>query len=102
MGLALTGDKLSAEQAAAWGLIWKCVDDAELGAAADALVARFATGPTRGLAAIKESLQRSGANDLEAQLDLERDLQSQLGASHDYAVGVNAFLQKRPARFEGR
>jgi 2-(1,2-epoxy-1,2-dihydrophenyl)acetyl-CoA isomerase len=102
MGLALTGDKLSAEQAAAWGLIWKCVDDAELGAAADALVAQFATGPTRGLAAIKESLQRSGANDLEAQLDLERDMQRVLGYGDDYREGVAAFVDKRPPRFTGR
>jgi len=102
MGLALTGDKLSAEQAAAWGLIWKCVDDAELGTAADALVAQFAAGPTRGLAAIKESLQRSGANDLEAQLDLERDMQRALGYGDDYREGVAAFVDKRPPRFSGR
>jgi 2-(1,2-epoxy-1,2-dihydrophenyl)acetyl-CoA isomerase len=102
MGLALTGDKLSAEQAAAWGLIWKCVDDAELGATADALVTQFATGPTRGLAAIKESLQRSGANDLLAQLDLERDMQRTLGYGDDYREGVAAFVEKRPPRFTGR
>ncbi len=102
MGLALTGDKLSAEQAAAWGLIWKCVDDAELGATADALVTQFATGPTRGLAAIKESLQRSGAHDLLAQLDLERDMQRTLGYGDDYREGVAAFVEKRPPRFTGR
>jgi 2-(1,2-epoxy-1,2-dihydrophenyl)acetyl-CoA isomerase len=102
MGLALTGDRLSAEQAAAWGLIWKCVDDAELGAAADTLVTQFATGPTRGLAAIKESLQRSGANDLLAQLDLERDMQRTLGYGDDYREGVAAFVEKRPPRFTGR
>ena len=102
MGLALTGDKLSAELAAAWGLIWKCVDDAELGTAADALVAQFAAGPTRGLAAIKESLQRSGANDLETQLDLERDMQRALGYGDDYREGVAAFVEKRPPKFTGR
>jgi 2-(1,2-epoxy-1,2-dihydrophenyl)acetyl-CoA isomerase len=102
MGLALTGDKLSAEQAAAWGLIWKCVDDAELGATADTLVTQFATGPTRGLAAIKESLQRSGANGLLAQLDLERDMQRTLGYGDDYREGVAAFVEKRPPRFTGR
>jgi len=102
MGLALTGDKLSAEQAAAWGLIWKCVDDAELGTAAAALVAQFAAGPTRGLAAIKQALQRSGANELEAQLDLERDMQRALGYSDDYREGVAAFVDKRPPRFTGR
>jgi len=102
MGLALTGDRLSAEQAAAWGLIWKCVDDAELPAAAEALVTQFAAGPTRGLAAIKESLQRSGGNGLEAQLDLERDMQRALGYSDDYREGVAAFVDKRPPRFSGR
>jgi 2-(1,2-epoxy-1,2-dihydrophenyl)acetyl-CoA isomerase len=102
MGLALTGDKLSAEQAAAWGLIWKCVDDDELMPSAEALAAQFAAGPTRGLAAIKASLQRSGANSLEAQLDLERETQRALGYSDDYREGVAAFVDKRPPKFAGR
>jgi 2-(1,2-epoxy-1,2-dihydrophenyl)acetyl-CoA isomerase len=89
-------------RAMAWGLIWKCVDDAELPAAAEALVAQFAAGPTRGLAAIKESLQRSGGNGLEVQLDLERDMQRAWGCSDDYREGVAAFVDKRPPRFSGR
>ena len=96
MGLAMLGDKLSAEQAAAWGLIWQCVDDAELPAVADRLLAHFATAPTRGLARTKEALYASPANTLEAQLDLERDFMRELGYSDDYREGVAAFVAKRP------
>ena len=102
MGLAMFGDKLSAEQAAEWGLIWKCVEDAELGTAADALLAQLAQAPTRGLAAIKRALYASWGNTLEDALDLERDLQRELGGSADYREGVDAFLNKRPPRFTGK
>jgi 2-(1,2-epoxy-1,2-dihydrophenyl)acetyl-CoA isomerase len=102
MGMAILGDKISAEQAAAWGLIWQCVDDAELPAAADKLAAHFAQAPTRGLARTKQAIYASGANSLEAQLDLERDLMRELGASDDYREGVAAFMAKRPPKFTGR
>jgi 2-(1,2-epoxy-1,2-dihydrophenyl)acetyl-CoA isomerase len=101
MALAMLGDKLPAEQAAQWGLIWRCVDDAELAPAVDALLQQLAQAPTRGLAAIKRALHASERNDLDAQLALERDLQRELGYSDDYREGVAAFVGKRAPRFTG-
>jgi 2-(1,2-epoxy-1,2-dihydrophenyl)acetyl-CoA isomerase len=102
MGLALLGDKLSAEDAAAWGLIWRCVDDADFSAVVDKLLQQLAHAPTRGLAAIKQALNASVGNTLAEQLDLERDLQRTLGESADYREGVAAFIAKRPPQFSGR
>jgi 2-(1,2-epoxy-1,2-dihydrophenyl)acetyl-CoA isomerase len=101
IGLAMIGDKLSAEQAAAWGLIWKCVDDLEFPASVEALVQQLSTAATRGLAATKRAIYAAGGNTLESQLDLERDLQRVLGRSADYREGVSAFAAKRQPRFTG-
>jgi 2-(1,2-epoxy-1,2-dihydrophenyl)acetyl-CoA isomerase len=101
MGLTLLGDKLSAQQAADWGLIWKCVEDAELMATVDALLAQLAQAPTRGLVATRRALHAGATATLEAQLDLERDLQRELGYSADYREGVAAFLAKRAPEFTG-
>ncbi|MEO6749791.1 MAG: 2-(1,2-epoxy-1,2-dihydrophenyl)acetyl-CoA isomerase PaaG [Casimicrobiaceae bacterium] len=102
MGLAMLGDKLSAADAAAWGLIWQCIDDDAFAAHVDALVARLALAPMRALAAIKSALRASPHNTLEAQLDVERDVQRGLGRSADYREGVAAFLAKRAPAFLGR
>ena len=99
--LAMLGEKLSAAQAEAWGLIWKCVDDDRLAAETDALARHLATAPTLGLARTKQALQASGLNTLDAQLDLERDFMRELGRSADYREGVAAFLDKRTPRFTG-
>ena len=101
-GLSLLGDKLPAEQAAEWGLIWQCVEDAELKPTTDKLLAALAVAPTTGLAAAKRAIQSSAHNSLEAQLDLERDLQRALGHGADYREGVAAFAEKRAPRFTGR
>jgi 2-(1,2-epoxy-1,2-dihydrophenyl)acetyl-CoA isomerase len=100
-GLAMLGDKLSGEQAAAWGLIWKCVDDDQLAAETEALARHFASAPTLGLARTKQALQASGLNTLEQQLNLERDGMRELGRSADYREGVAAFMDKRAPRFVG-
>jgi len=101
-GLALLGDAVNGEQAEAWGLIWKCVDDDKLRDEAGALALALAAGPTRAYAAARRALDASAANTLDRQLDLERDLQQACGKTADYREGVFAFTEKRPPRFSGR
>ncbi|NYT35487.1 2-(1,2-epoxy-1,2-dihydrophenyl)acetyl-CoA isomerase [Allopusillimonas soli] len=102
MGAALFAEPVSAEQAEQWGLIWRCVPDEELDSTIAAVQARLAGGATRAWAATKQALYASGGNSLEAQLNLERDLQKELGYTEDYLEGMKAFAEKRPARFTGR
>lgn len=102
LGLALTGEPLAAEKAADWGLIWKAVEDEALDAEVDALAARFATGPTRGLAAIKTMIRESWDHRLDEELDLQRDMMRKLGFSEDYKEGVAAFMEKRTPEFKGK
>lgn len=98
-GMALLGEPASGAQAEAWGLVWRAVPDDDLLAEAERVAAQLAAQPAQAVALIKRALNASGANTLDQQLDLERDLQRACGASADFREGVQAFLEKRPVRF---
>jgi 2-(1,2-epoxy-1,2-dihydrophenyl)acetyl-CoA isomerase len=101
MALAMTGERLSAEDAERYGLIWKVVDDGALEDVAAKIAENLAAGPTRSLGLIKKAIYDSAGNSLAAQLDLERDLQREVGRGTDFREGVTAFLEKRKPSFTG-
>ncbi|MGE0742808.1 MAG: 2-(1,2-epoxy-1,2-dihydrophenyl)acetyl-CoA isomerase PaaG [Hyphomonadaceae bacterium] len=101
MALALTGEPVSAERAETMGMIWKCVDDDKFAEEVGALAAKFATAPTKGLAATKRLIREASTRTLDAQLDEERDVQRALGRTADYREGVAAFMEKRGPNFSG-
>ncbi|MDV7339532.1 2-(1,2-epoxy-1,2-dihydrophenyl)acetyl-CoA isomerase PaaG [Terasakiella sp. A23] len=100
--LAMLGDKIPAEQAEEWGMIWKCVDNDSLVEETEELCANLAQQPTYGLGLIKRAMNAAPTNTMDQQLDLERDLQKLAGFSDDYKEGVNAFLEKRKPNFTGK
>jgi 2-(1,2-epoxy-1,2-dihydrophenyl)acetyl-CoA isomerase len=100
--VAMLGIPVTADQAEAWGMIWRTVDDEALMAEAEKLVGQLAAGPSGALAGMKRLFGASLDNDLDTQLDLERDAQAEAGRTADFEEGVNAFLAKRRAAFGPR
>jgi len=99
--MALLGERVPAAQALEWGLVnWVYPDD-KLFVEANLLAERLAAGPTRSYAASKQALNRFIYGDLDAQLDLEAELQHQLGRTRDFLEGTTAFIEKRPPAFMG-
>ena len=101
MGLALLADKLPAAQAADWGLIWRCVDDADFASEIDALARQLAAAPTKALVRTRQAMHAAPGHTLEQQLSFEGGFMRELGWSRDYAEGVQAFMEKRPPQFTG-
>ena len=102
MGAMLFADKITASQAADWGMIYECIPDEDFTAHWHARAAHLAQGPTAAYAHLKHALRASHSNTLATQLALEARLQGACGATGDFAEGVAAFLEKRPAKFQGR
>ncbi len=101
LGLAMLADKLSAEKAAEWGLIWQVVDDAELASTIEALAAKLAAMPTKALVRTRQAMHAAPMHTLEQQLSMEGGFMRELGWSPDYAEGVAAFMEKRAPEFTG-
>lgn len=101
-GLAMLGTPVSAEEAKDWGMIWDIAEDDELLKKATEIGIKLANGPTLGLSLTKQAIDQALLNSLDAQLDLEADLQKQAGQSEDYREGVQAFLEKRQPDYTGK
>lgn len=101
MGLALLADKLPAEKAADWGLIWAAYDDAEFAAKVDAMATQLAGMPTKALVRTRQAMHAAPGHTLEQQLSFEGGFMRELGWSPDYAEGVAAFMEKRAPKFTG-
>lgn len=102
MGLAMLADKLPAEKAAEWGLIWQAVDDTELATTVDKLASQLAQMPTKALVRTRQALHAAPNHTLEQQLSMEAGFMRELGWSPDFAEGVAAFTEKRAPRFTGQ
>lgn len=101
-GMAILGDPVEAPQAERWGLIWRTFPDDSLFPEAEKLAATLATMPTQAIGLIKRALDASETNTLEQQLKVEAEAQREAGYSADFKEGVQAFLEKRPPRFQGQ
>ncbi len=101
MGLALLAEKLPAEKAAEWGLIWQCVEDADFATAVDAIATQLSTAPTKALVRTRQAMHAAPGHTLEQQLSFEGSYMRELGWSPDYAEGVAAFMAKRAPNFTG-
>jgi 2-(1,2-epoxy-1,2-dihydrophenyl)acetyl-CoA isomerase len=97
----MTGNKLSAQQAAEWGLIWEAVEDDSFLSTVSALAQQLSIMPTKALVKTRHAIKSAGSNTLELHLALEADLMSELGQSADYIEGVSAFFEKRAPHFSG-
>jgi 2-(1,2-epoxy-1,2-dihydrophenyl)acetyl-CoA isomerase len=102
MGAVLFAEPVTATKAVEWGMIWEAVPDEEFAQRVQARAEQLAQGPTATYRLAKEALRRSWGNDVAAQLALEAELQNRAGATADFREGVAAFLEKRPARYQGR
>lgn len=102
MGAALFAEPITGRQAADWGMIWEAVEDGAFDAHIAGRAAKLASGPTAAYGYIKQALRGTFDNTLEEQLGLEAQLQGKAGKTRDFTEGVMAFLQKRPAQYEGR
>lgn len=102
MGMMLFAEKVTAQQAADWGMIWQAVPEASFVETVGARARQLASGPTGAYLSVRQALRASGANDFATQLELEAQLQGKAGRSADFREGVTAFLQKRAPEFSGR